>query len=64
MKIDISAGRDTLNAVTTHLPDGAYTTFHTYDHNKVIRLDDNLGQLEETARLADKPVVLERLRLR
>ena len=45
-------------------PDGAYTTFRTYDHNKVIRLDDHLGRLEETARLAHKPVALERLRLR
>ena len=63
MKIEMPGGWDTLNAFTTHLPDGAYTTFHTYDHNKVIRLDDNLGQLEETVRLAHKPVALERLRL-
>ena len=64
MKIEMPAGWDTLNAVTTHLPSGAYTTFRTYDHNKVIRLDDHLGRLVETALLAHKPVALERLRLR
>ncbi len=64
MKIEIPAGWDTLDAVTTHLPGGAYSTFRTYDHNKVIRLDDHLERLEETARLAHKPVALVRLRLR
>ena len=64
IKIEIPVGWDTLDAVTTHLPGGAYTTFRTYDHNKVIRLDDHLRRLEETARLAHKPVTLERLRLR
>ena len=64
IKIEIPVGWDTLDAVTTHLPGGAYTTFRTYDHNKVIRLDDHLGRLEETARLAQKPVTLEQLRLR
>ena len=64
MKIEIPGGWDTLDAVTTHLPGGAYTTFRTYDHNKVIRLDDHLGRLEETAQLAHKPVALERLGLR
>ena len=64
IKLDIPAGWDTLDAVTTHLPGGAYTTFRTYDHNKVIRLDDHLGRLEETAQLAQKPVALEGLRLR
>ena len=64
LKIEIPVRWDTLDAVTTHLPDGAYTTFRTYDHNKVIRLDEHLGRLEETARLAHKPVSLERLRLR
>jgi len=63
-RIEIPVGWDTLDAVTTHLPGGAYTTFRTYDHNKVIRLDDHLGRLEETARLANKSVTLERLRLR
>ena len=64
IKIEIFVGWDTLNAVTTHLPGGAYTTFRTYDHNKVIRLDDHLERLEETARLAQKPVTLDRFRLR
>ncbi|MGB2909290.1 MAG: aminotransferase class IV, partial [Anaerolineales bacterium] len=64
IKFDIPVGWDTLDAVTMHLPGGAYTTFRTYDHNKVIRLDDHLGRLEETARLAHKPVTLERFRLR
>jgi branched-chain amino acid aminotransferase len=64
MKIEMPVEWDTLDAVTKHLPSGAYTTFRTYDHKKVIRLDDHLGRLEETARLAQKPVTLERLRLR
>lgn len=64
IKIEIPVGWDTLDAVTTHLPDGAYTTFRTYDHNKAIRLENHLERLEETAQLAHKPVVLERLSLR
>jgi len=45
IKFDIPVGWDKLDAVTTHLPDGAYTTFRTYDHNMVLRLDDHLGRL-------------------
>jgi branched-chain amino acid aminotransferase len=63
MKIEFPVGWHTLDAVTIHLPGGAYTTFRTYDHNKVIRLDDHLGRLEETARLAHKPVALGRTSL-
>ncbi|MFC2055536.1 aminotransferase class IV [Chloroflexota bacterium] len=55
---------DTFDAITMSIPGGAYTTFRTYDHKKVIRLDDHLGRLEETARLTHKPVTLEQLRLR
>jgi len=46
-----------------HLPSGAHTTFRTYDHNKVIRLEDHLGRLEKTARTAHKQGTLERHRL-
>lgn len=64
MKTEVPVGCETLDAVTIHLPGGAYTTFCNYDHNKIIRKDDHRGRLEEMARLAHKPVTLERLRLR
>ena len=63
MKTEVPVGCETLDAVTIHLPGGAYTTFCNYDHNKIIRKDDHRRRLEEMARLAHKPVTLERLRL-
>ncbi len=53
-----------LDAVTASLPGGAYTTIRTYQGNQVIRLQDQVVRLEQSARLAGKPVLLDEARLR
>ncbi len=35
-------------AASASLPDGAYTTFRTYDHNRLLRLGQHLRRLEES----------------
>lgn len=55
-KLDITAG--TLDEGTRLLPGGGYTTFRTFDRFRVLRLHEHFERLEETARLADKPVHL------
>lgn len=49
-----------LNDVSKILPAGGYTTFRTFDHLKVIELEKHLSRLEETARLSDRPVSINR----
>jgi branched-chain amino acid aminotransferase len=53
-----------LDAVTTSLPGGAYTTIRTYQGDKVIRLQNQVLRLERSARLAGKPIQLDEARLR
>jgi branched-chain amino acid aminotransferase len=53
-----------LDAVTARLPGGAYTTIRTYHGNQVIRLQDQVVRLEQSARLAGKPVLLDEARFR
>ena len=49
-----------LDEISNRLPDGAYTTFRTYQHYYTLHLEDHFLRLEETARLADHPVLLNR----
>lgn len=57
------------NAPLTHAeaqlrtPEGAYTTFRTYDKYFVLNLPQHFERLEETAALAGKPVRLEKDKL-
>jgi branched-chain amino acid aminotransferase len=37
------------------LPDGAYTTFRTHERTRVLRLEDHVRRLEESARLKGQP---------
>jgi branched-chain amino acid aminotransferase len=53
-----------LDAVTTSLPGGAYTTIRTYQGDKLIRFQDQLLRLEQSARLAGNPLRLDEARLR
>lgn len=46
------------------LPSGAYTTFRTFQHAKVLHLEDHLRRLEETARLDRQPIELDHLHIR
>jgi branched-chain amino acid aminotransferase len=54
----------TLDEATQQLPQGGYTTLRTYGGNMVLRLEDHFLRLEETARLAGKPLAVDRTRLR
>jgi branched-chain amino acid aminotransferase len=45
-----------LDRVSTILPNGAYTTFRTYHHDQVLSLEKHFSRLEETTRLAGKPI--------
>lgn len=44
-------------------PEGAYTTFRTYDHYLVLNLSKHFDRLEETSALAGKQITLKRSQL-
>ncbi len=46
---------ETLLEASAALPNGAYTTFRTYDRNRVLRLSQHLRRLEETLALMGEP---------
>ena len=58
--LDFSSTLQTLDEACSWLPGGAYTTFRTYEGNKVIRLEDHFQRLEESARLASHPQTINR----
>ena len=58
-KIDIAGSFQTLNDVSRDLPAGAYTTFRTYKGRKVLRLQDQIFRLEETAKIVCCPVCVD-----
>ena len=62
LKEDILKNRSlvTMNDVTRELPNGAYTTFRTYQHHNAINIENHLDRLEETAKLANNPISLQR----
>ncbi len=49
-----SAEHGSMTAASAALPTGAYTTFRTYAHNKLLRLGQHLRRLEESAALMRK----------
>ncbi|HPH95970.1 MAG TPA: aminotransferase class IV [Anaerolineaceae bacterium] len=53
-----------LDEVTRRLPQGAYTTFRTYEGNGVLRFKDHLARLSETAELMGKPMRIMENRVR
>jgi len=46
-------------AATRGLPAGAYTTFRTYDGRRVLRLDQHLRRLEDSAALQGQPGAID-----
>ncbi len=56
--------KDSLDAAAGSLPPGAYTTLRTYSNSKANNLESHFLRLEETARLAGRPLQLERQGLR
>jgi branched-chain amino acid aminotransferase len=63
-KLEFSSKITNLNGMSPILPAGVYTTLRTYDHNNVLPLQAHFERLEESARLAGKPVTLDRQLLR
>jgi branched-chain amino acid aminotransferase len=56
---------NSLAEATHHEPyEGVYTVTNTYQTTKVLKLDAHLDRLEDSARQADIPLVLDRVRLR
>jgi branched-chain amino acid aminotransferase len=45
-----------LDVASQFLPGGAYTTFRTFEHSKVLHLDAHLKRLDETANLMGMPI--------
>jgi branched-chain amino acid aminotransferase len=62
--IAAAKGLQSLDETASFLPEGAYTTFRTYQHTRALHLEDHFLRLEETARLAGKSLRMERLALR
>jgi branched-chain amino acid aminotransferase len=57
-RVNVSPEPGSLDAVSKAIPGGAYTTFRTFPDNRVIQFSAHTARLEETARLAGKPIHL------
>jgi branched-chain amino acid aminotransferase len=53
-----------LNELSENLPQGVYTTFRTFNHNKVLSMESHFSRLEESAQLAGRPIALKREAIR
>lgn len=53
-----------MDTAMQNFAEGVYTTFRTYEHSKVIRLDMHFSRVEESARLINFDLKLERDSLR
>jgi branched-chain amino acid aminotransferase len=53
-----------MSAASAVLPDGAYTTFRTYDGDKVLRLAQHVRRLEESVALIGQPGPLDEAAVR
>jgi branched-chain amino acid aminotransferase len=53
-----------LDQASQSLAGGVYTTFRTYEHSKVLRLEDHFDRLEFSAKLQNRTLVLPRYILR
>lgn len=62
--VNFNHGTTSLNAVSRQLPGGVYTTFRTFEGNKVLSLSEHIARLEESAALVGWPVALDPQALR
>lgn len=53
-----------INEVCRRFPGGAYTTLRTYQGNRVLRPEQHLQRLEQSAAMVGKPVTIDREALR
>lgn len=59
-KLRFMGESDCLDAGSQMLSGGVYTTFHTYEHNKALRLEDHFNRLEQSAELQGRQISLPR----
>ncbi|HEY9077144.1 MAG TPA: aminotransferase class IV [Anaerolineaceae bacterium] len=62
--VDLPNEIKTLDDVAVALPQGGYTTFRVYPPAKVLNLDAHFSRLEETAKLLNQSVTLDKQLLR
>jgi branched-chain amino acid aminotransferase len=55
---------ESLDEVSKRIPQGAYTTFRTFNHNQVIHLRDHFLRLEETVKLAKSTIFIDQVIIR
>jgi branched-chain amino acid aminotransferase len=58
--VTLAGASQTLDEISSQLPNGVYTTFRTFGHNKTLPLEPQFRRLEESAALLNKPVSLDR----
>jgi len=58
LPVQLDPAPASLDESSKMLPGGGYTTFRTFGSNRVMQFDSHFNRLEETARLAGKPVTL------
>lgn len=63
-RVPLGPAPASLDELSLTLPQGAYTTFRTFGRTAVLRLDEHLGRLEESARLSGAEVYLDWLKVR
>ncbi len=60
----LDTGQKTLDEISISLPGGVYSTFRTYQHNKVLSLEKHFHRLDESSNLLGKPVKIDHTGLR
>ncbi|MFC2028808.1 aminotransferase class IV [Chloroflexota bacterium] len=56
--VKIDGRSSTFHDFSSRFPDGVFTTFRTFEHNKIVRLESHFRRLEESAHLLNKPIKL------
>lgn len=63
-EVTVDGRSSTLDEISFRLPNGVYTTFRTFEHNKLLPLEPHFRRLEESATLINKPILLNRTLIR
>jgi branched-chain amino acid aminotransferase len=63
-QIQLDGTVKTIDEISVLLPGGVYTTFRTYEHNKVLFLNKHFIRLEQSAALLNKKIHLDNQTLR
>lgn len=62
--VTVDGRSSTLDEISSRLPNGVYTTFRTFKHNKLLPLEPHFRRLEESATLINKPIIINRTLIR